>query len=70
MVAPKSRFPLVRYALLVCSYDELGTQADFAAITLRVDCQPSGIAQGWPRPMRERRLQLSPALGPFLLILC
>jgi len=27
-VAPKPRFPLVHYALLVCSYDELGTQAD------------------------------------------
>jgi hypothetical protein len=27
MVAPKHQFPLVRWAVIVCSYDDIGTQA-------------------------------------------
>jgi hypothetical protein len=27
MVAPEQQFPLVRWAVLVCSFDEIGTQA-------------------------------------------
>jgi hypothetical protein len=34
MVATKSRFPTVRYALVVCSYDDFGTPA---YVTLKAD---------------------------------
>jgi hypothetical protein len=33
MVAPEQRFPLVRWAVLVCSFDEIGTQAHARRVT-------------------------------------
>jgi hypothetical protein len=33
MVAPKSRFPLVRLAVHLCSYDDLGIQAYARRVT-------------------------------------
>jgi len=30
MVAPKPQFPLVRWAVVVCSYDDIGTRAAHA----------------------------------------
>jgi hypothetical protein len=33
MVAPKQQFPLVRWAVLVCSYDDLGTRAHAGRVT-------------------------------------
>jgi hypothetical protein len=54
MVAPIQRFPLVRWAVLVCSFDDFGTQSHSLYHTKEIVVQPGGILRrhpnvlGWP----------------------
>ena len=54
MVAPIQRFPLVRWAVLVCSFDDFGTQAHSPYHTKEIVVQLGGMTIGFARRMEAR----------------